>query len=86
MIRSYLDYFLTFCFPCLRFNLTFECTVDIDCADVDINASGRPCLSSIAKYVGCLDKELVASGLTKKGQEYIEKVSSLLTKLFSFLV
>ncbi|KAF3438409.1 hypothetical protein FNV43_RR21171 [Rhamnella rubrinervis] len=56
-----------------RFNLTFEYSVDTDCTEVDTDASGRPCLSSIAKDAVFLDKELAASGFTRKDQEYIEK-------------
>ena len=54
--------------------MTFEYAVDTDCAEVDSDVSGRPCLSSIAKDAVFLDKELAASGFTRKDQEDIEKV------------
>lgn len=39
-----------------------------------MDESGRPRFSSITKGVGFLDKELAASGFTRKDQEDIEKV------------
>lgn len=51
-----------------------ECTDDIDGTEVDTDSSGRPCFSSIAKDAVFLDKELAASGFTKKDQEVVEKV------------
>lgn len=60
--------------PC-RFNLSFqESPDDIDGSEVDTDESGRPRFSSIEKGPGSLDKELAASGFTKKDQEDIEKV------------
>ncbi|KAK9989113.1 hypothetical protein SO802_029352 [Lithocarpus litseifolius] len=57
-----------------RFNLSFqEIPDDIDDAEVDMDESGRPCFSSIAKGSGFLDKDLAASGFTRKDQEDIEK-------------
>ncbi|XP_030944475.1 serine/threonine-protein kinase rio2 [Quercus lobata] len=57
-----------------RFNLSFqEIPDDIDDAEVDMDESGRPCFSSIAKGFGFLDKDLAASGFTRKDQEDIEK-------------
>ena len=58
-----------------RFNLSFqEIPDDIDDAEGDMDESGRPCFSSIAKGSGFLDKDLAASGFTRKDQEDIEKV------------
>ncbi|KAG2728332.1 hypothetical protein I3843_01G196100 [Carya illinoinensis] len=57
-----------------RFNLSFEESPDEnDGSEVDTDESGRPRFSSIAKGVGFLDKELAASGFTRKDQEDIEK-------------
>ncbi|KAF9594622.1 hypothetical protein IFM89_034244 [Coptis chinensis] len=42
--------------------------------DLDKDNSGRPSFSSIEKSFGFLDKELEASGFTRKNQEEIEKV------------
>lgn len=42
--------------------------------EIDNDESVRPCFSSISKGVGSLDKELAASGFTRKDQEDIEKV------------
>ncbi|KAM1133721.1 hypothetical protein ACFX2I_002244 [Malus domestica] len=58
-----------------RFNMNFqECRDDIDRTEVDTDESGRLCFSSIAKDAVFLDKELAASGFTRKDQEEIEKV------------
>ncbi|XP_004307023.1 PREDICTED: serine/threonine-protein kinase rio2-like [Fragaria vesca subsp. vesca] len=57
-----------------RFNMSFhECTADIDGTAVDTDDSGRPSFTSIAKDTGFLDKELSASGFTKKDHEEIAK-------------
>ncbi|KAE8022763.1 hypothetical protein FH972_008538 [Carpinus fangiana] len=57
-----------------RFNLSFqESPDDIDGSEVDTDESGRPRFSSIEKGPGSLDKELAASGFTKKDQEDMEK-------------
>ncbi|KAM1611655.1 hypothetical protein ACFX1Z_000423 [Malus domestica] len=57
-----------------RFNMNFrECRDDIDGTEVDTDESGRLCFSSIAKDAVFLDKELAASGFTRKDQEDIEK-------------
>ncbi|XP_037495325.1 serine/threonine-protein kinase rio2 isoform X2 [Jatropha curcas] len=57
-----------------RFNLSFqEHTDEIDGSDVDSDETGRPTFSSISKTVGFLDKELAASGFTRKDQNDIEK-------------
>ncbi|KAL5553598.1 hypothetical protein UlMin_040999 [Ulmus minor] len=55
-----------------RFNISFE-EVDTDGTVIDTNESGRLCFSSISKDSGSLDKELAASGFTRKDQENIEK-------------
>lgn len=49
-------------------------TDTIDRSEVDTDESGRPCFSSIEKDASSLDKELTASGFTKKDQDDIVKV------------
>lgn len=57
-----------------KFNLSFEeHTTENETSDLDSDESGRPCFSSISKNIGFLDKELAASGFTRKDQEEIEK-------------
>ncbi|KAK9268113.1 hypothetical protein L1049_010553 [Liquidambar formosana] len=57
-----------------RFNMSFqEKTEDVDGSQVDTDDNGRPCLSSIEKTTSFLDKELAASGFTRKDQDVIEK-------------
>ncbi|KAL9251585.1 Serine/threonine-protein kinase rio2-like protein [Drosera capensis] len=58
------------------FNLRFEQhRVEHDGTDSnnDENVDGRPCLSSISVEVVNLDKELAASGFTKKDQDVIDR-------------
>ncbi|CAK7325024.1 unnamed protein product [Dovyalis caffra] len=57
-----------------RFNLSFqENTDDNDGSDVDTDEVVWPSFSSISKTAGFLDKELAASGFTRKDQEDIDK-------------
>ena len=63
-------------FCCLhRFNLSFQVsTDDNEGSDADTDETGWPSFSSISKSSGFLDKELAASGFSRKDQEDIEKV------------
>ncbi|XVF56609.1 hypothetical protein PTKIN_Ptkin06aG0134400 [Pterospermum kingtungense] len=57
-----------------RFNLSFEeCSDEIDDSEVDTDDSSRPSFSSITKTACFLDKELAASGFTRKDQDDIQK-------------
>ncbi|GER34203.1 serine/threonine-protein kinase rio2 [Striga asiatica] len=57
-----------------RFNLSFdENEAESDDSDVDSEESCRPQFSEIKKITGCLDKELEASGFTRKDQDDIEQ-------------
>lgn len=61
-----------------RFNLSFEANADDSDSDSDSDSDAdsdavKPCFSSIKKASGFLDKELSASGFSRKEQEYIEK-------------
>ncbi|KAK6914495.1 RIO2 kinase winged helix domain, N-terminal, partial [Dillenia turbinata] len=57
-----------------RFNLTFEEESDeFDCLELETHESSRPCFSSISKTAGFLDKELAASGFSRRDQHDIEK-------------
>lgn len=54
-----------------RFNLSLqEISDDNEGPDED----GRPCFSAIDKSSGFLDKELAASGFTKKDEDDLERV------------
>lgn len=60
---------------CFRFNITYEENLgDSDGPDSVSDVSDRLNFSSITKVSGFLDKELAASGFTKKDQADIEKV------------
>ncbi|XVE62321.1 hypothetical protein DITRI_Ditri06bG0108800 [Diplodiscus trichospermus] len=57
-----------------RFNLSFEERFkDIDGSEVDTDDCCWPSFSSITKTAGFLDKELAASGFTRKDQDDIQK-------------
>lgn len=58
-----------------RFNVSLEEQDDnLDNSEEDSEESSRPCLSSISKSVGFLDKELAASGFTRKEQDDMDKI------------
>lgn len=58
-----------------RFNLSYQESEDeYDETEADVEEIERPSFSSIAKTTGFLDKELSASGFTRKDQDDIEKV------------
>ncbi|XP_065847037.1 serine/threonine-protein kinase rio2-like [Euphorbia lathyris] len=57
-----------------RFNLSYEeHTDENDGSEADQDDTGRPSFSSISKTTGFLDKELAASGFTRKDQDHIEQ-------------
>ncbi|URD73151.1 Rio2, N-terminal [Musa troglodytarum] len=57
-----------------RFNLSYQEAEDgYDETEADVEEIERPSFSSIAKTAGFLDKELSASGFTRKDQDDIEK-------------
>lgn len=58
-----------------RYNLTLEVDEADECEGSGSGNEGsvRPSFSSVAKYTGSLDKELAASGFTRKDQDVIEK-------------
>ncbi|CAO2813351.1 unnamed protein product [Amaranthus hypochondriacus] len=57
-----------------RFKLTYEMQSDVaDGIEEDTNDNNRPCFSSILKVADSLDKELAASGFSKKDQNELER-------------
>lgn len=65
-----------------RFNLSFdEKEVEDDDSEVDSDEGCRPQFSDIKKVSGFLDKELEASGFTRKDQDDMEKVQLLVFPL-----
>ncbi|XP_065860879.1 uncharacterized protein [Euphorbia lathyris] len=57
-----------------RYNLSYEeHTYENDGSEADQDDIGRPSFSSISKTTGFLDKELAASGFTRKDQDHIEQ-------------
>lgn len=43
--------------------------------EAEFDESGRPCFSAVTKSTASLDKELAASGFTRKDQDVFQKVS-----------
>jgi hypothetical protein len=68
----------------IRFNLTEK--GGHDGSETDDDDSGRPSFLSIQKSSGALDKELAASGFTKKEQVEIEKVGEMLIQYYAELL
>ena len=71
-----------------RFNLSGQDDEDEDEDDdgseSDLEANSKPTFSSITKSSGFLDKELAASGFTRRGQDDIEKVQIFCMKYLWF--
>lgn len=66
-----------------RFKLTFELqSNEADGIEVDTDDNSRPCFSSILKVADSLDKELAASGFSKKDQNELERVLLLFYVLY----
>lgn len=58
-----------------RFNLSFQAsTSNVDDSGEEMDETAWPCFSTIPKATGMLDKELAASGFTRKDQDDIEMV------------
>ncbi|XVF06837.1 hypothetical protein REPUB_Repub06bG0085400 [Reevesia pubescens] len=73
-VSHYVIFSLVSNFLLCRFNLSFEeQTDDIDDSEVETDESGRPSFYSITKTTGFLDKELAASGFTRKDEDDIQK-------------
>jgi len=67
--------FILFPHLCFRFNLSFEESLDdIDGSDEGRDEVGKPCFSAIERGAGFLDRELAASGFTRKDEEDIQRV------------
>ncbi|CAN1844187.1 Serine/threonine-protein kinase rio2 [Linum perenne] len=57
-----------------RYNMSFQDDTDFNnSAGVEMDEAGRPSFTSISVSEGSLDKELAASGFTRKNQDEIEK-------------
>lgn len=81
------DHSLTLHISLYRFKLTYELLSDEADDNGETDDNSRPSFSSILKNGDSLDKELAASGFTKKDQEELERVLQqifLLLLLFSF--
>jgi len=67
--------FISFPLLCFRFNLSFEESLDdIDGSDEGRDEAGKPCFSAIERSAGFVDRELAASGFTRKEEEDIQRV------------
>ena len=61
----------------MRFNLTSEKNEEQPGSESDDEGNSRPSFLSVKKTAGSLDKELAASGFTRKEQVEMEKVGQM---------
>lgn len=61
----------------VRFNLKSEKAEEQDESESDGEGNSRPSFLSVKKTAGSLDKELAASGFTRKEQVEMEKVGQM---------
>jgi len=65
----------------VRFNLTSEKNEEQDGSESDGEGYSRPSFLSMKKAAGSLDKELAASGFTRKEQVEMEKVGQMFRQI-----
>jgi len=65
----------------VRFNLTSEKNEEQDGSESDGEGYSRPSFLSVKKAAGSLDKELAASGFTRKEQVEMEKVGQIFRQI-----
>ena len=65
----------------VRFNLTSEKNEEQDGSESDGEGYSRPSFLSMKKAAGSLDKELAASGFTRKEQVEMEKVGQIFRQI-----
>ena len=65
----------------VRFNLTSEKNEEQDGSESDGEGYSRPSFLSVKKAAGSLDKELAASGFTRKEQVEMEKVGKMFRQI-----
>jgi RIO kinase 2 len=65
----------------VRFNLTSEKNEEQDESETEGEDNGRPSFLSVKMVAGSLDKELAASGFTRKEQVEMEKVGQMFLQI-----
>jgi RIO kinase 2 len=65
----------------IRFNLTLEKNEEQAGSESDDEGNSRPSFLSVKKAAGSLDKELAASGFTKKEQVEMETVGQMFLQI-----
>ena len=65
----------------VRFNLTSEKNEEQDGSESDGEGNTRPSFLSVKKAAGSLDKELAASGFTRKEQVEMDKVGQMFRQI-----
>ena len=65
----------------VRFNLTSEKNEEQPGSESDDEGNSRPSFLSVKKAAGSLDKELAASGFTRKEQVEMEKVGQMFLQI-----
>ena len=80
-LSSVLIFFIEISILPVRFNLTSEKNEEQDGSESDGEGYSRPSFLSVKKAAGSLDKELAASGFTRKEQVEMEKVGQIFRQI-----
>ena len=80
-LSSVLIFFIEISILPVRFNLTSEKNEEQDGSESDVEGNSRPSFLSVKKAAGSLDKELAASGFTRKEQVEMEKVGKMFRQI-----
>ena len=80
-LSSVLIFFIEISILPVRFNLTSEKEEEQDGSESDVEGNSRPSFLSVKKAAGSLDKELAASGFTRKEQVEMEKVGQMFRQI-----
>ena len=80
-LSSVLIFFIEISILPVRFNLTSEKNEEQDGSENDGEGNSRPSFLSVKKAAGSLDKELAASGFTRKEQVEMEKVGKMFRQI-----
>jgi len=80
-LSSVLIFFIEISILPVRFNLTSEKNEEQDGSESDGEGNSRPSFLSVKKAAGSLDKELAASGFTRKEQVEMDKVGQMFRQI-----
>ena len=81
LIWYWIIFFIEISILPVRFNLTSEKEEEQDGSESDVEGNSRPSFLSVKKAAGSLDKELAASGFTRKEQVEMDKVGQMFRQI-----